>query len=359
MLRQATSLWHNLRSSKTGKSTVSTRDTTTQDGSSKSTRNSNDTKLSKTNADLATPNTRKDGDEHEHFRRSIDAVVQLEYNEPADLLPLQETEHARSGGHWTRFVCVSDTHDHTFPVPNGDVLLHSGDLTSLGRCDELEKTMEWLYGLPHPVKIIVAGNHDLVLHAQWYDMYWTTRHRRRESTDKALKLLTGKRAKKAGIIYLEDRSRTFSLGPGRRNWTVYGSPWSPTPHSRAFSYSSEGAEEFISSIPNTDILLTHGPPAGVFDYTAGGDLAGCPVLTSHLSSGRLRPRLHVFGHIHEAHGACIHSWENVDGPSKPPTYQNVNHSGEKEGNGGKRCGGGEGGDEEEEYAGGVTEDCVR
>lgn len=29
----------------------------------------------------------------------------------------------------TRFVLLSDTHTHTFPVPHGDVLLHAGDLT--------------------------------------------------------------------------------------------------------------------------------------------------------------------------------------------------------------------------------------
>lgn len=56
---------------------------------------------------------------------------------------------------WTRFVCISDTHSRTFPVPPGDVLLHSGDLTETGTCEEFKITIEWLYSLPHPIKMSV------------------------------------------------------------------------------------------------------------------------------------------------------------------------------------------------------------
>ncbi|KAG8970286.1 hypothetical protein FRC05_000660 [Tulasnella sp. 425] len=53
--------------------------------------------------------------------------------------------------------------------------------------------------------------------------------------------------------------------------------------------------------------LTHGPPHGIHDETLRGELVGCPTLLAYLA--RLRPRLHVFGHIHEARGATIHSWD--------------------------------------------------
>jgi hypothetical protein len=54
----------------------------------------------------------------------------------------------------------------------------------------------------------------------------------------------------------------------------------------------------------TEILLTHGPPAGILDKTRRGDNAGCAVLTGRLAAGQLPAcRLHVFGHIHEGHGA--------------------------------------------------------
>ena len=60
-----------------------------------------------------------------------------------------------------RFVCISDNHGRTFPVPDGDVLLHAGDLTELGRIEEMECVAEWIYSLPHPVKILIGGNHDV------------------------------------------------------------------------------------------------------------------------------------------------------------------------------------------------------
>jgi Icc-related predicted phosphoesterase len=50
----------------------------------------------------------------------------------------------------------------------------------------------------------------------------------------------------------------------------------------------------------TDILITHGPPAHILDRTADGDEVGCEDLRETVD--RLRPRLHVFGHIHEGYG---------------------------------------------------------
>ncbi len=53
----------------------------------------------------------------------------------------------------TRFVCISDTHSKTFPVPEGDVLLHSGDLSGRGRFQDLAITLDWLETLPHKLKM--------------------------------------------------------------------------------------------------------------------------------------------------------------------------------------------------------------
>jgi hypothetical protein len=57
--------------------------------------------------------------------------------------------------HWTRFVCISDTHAHTFDVPDGDVLLHSGDLTNTGRLNEMKITVDWIADMPHQLKLFV------------------------------------------------------------------------------------------------------------------------------------------------------------------------------------------------------------
>ena len=48
------------------------------------------------------------------------------------------------GPEWVRFVLISDTHSQTTPVPDGDVLLHAGDLTTLGQPDDLKAQVEWL-----------------------------------------------------------------------------------------------------------------------------------------------------------------------------------------------------------------------
>jgi hypothetical protein len=83
---------------------------------------------------------------------SADAVVHLEYD-PKNLPSVQQVAEKQGGGNWTRFVCISDTHSKAFDVPHGDVLLHSGDLTQVGREGEMKRTMEWIYSLPHKVKV--------------------------------------------------------------------------------------------------------------------------------------------------------------------------------------------------------------
>lgn len=77
--------------------------------------------------------------------KSPTEIVHLEYT-PGELPPKPSDE-------WTRFVCISDTHSRSFDVPDGDVLLHSGDLTNTGTVSGFEITMEWLYKLPHKTKM--------------------------------------------------------------------------------------------------------------------------------------------------------------------------------------------------------------
>jgi hypothetical protein len=57
------------------------------------------------------------------------------------------------GQGWTRFVCVSDTHSQTPLLPDGDVLIHAGDLCSWGAVTQLKVTVDWLLSLPHPKKM--------------------------------------------------------------------------------------------------------------------------------------------------------------------------------------------------------------
>ncbi|GLB43247.1 putative calcineurin-like phosphoesterase [Lyophyllum shimeji] len=173
------------------------------------------------------------------------SVVYLEY-EPYTLPP-------QSPG-WTRFVCISDTHTRNFAVPDGDVLLHSGDLTNRGTLPEFKKTMEWLYTLPHKVKIIIAGNHDLTLHTDWYE----TAHKRWHG-DLGKQLLNGPRAQEANLVYLQDSSQTFQIKPDGRTWSVYGSSWSPYFFGWAFNYPREEGEALVTRFPKSDILYVTVP----------------------------------------------------------------------------------------------------
>jgi hypothetical protein len=72
---------------------------------------------------------------------------------------------------------------------------------------------------------------------------------------------------------------------------------------------------YISAIygqipPDTEILLTHTPPYLTLDKTRQGKHAGCEQLAESMK--RLEAcRLHVFGHIHDAHGAQIEPSQRV------------------------------------------------
>jgi len=222
------------------------------------------------------------------------------------------------GDVWTRFVCISDTHSRTFKVPPGDVLLHAGDLTSYGRIPDLRKTMAWIMTLPHPIKILIGGNHDLCLDKTLMQDL---------SDDKvfeaAQEIVRGPAARRAGVRYLEHETTEF-VCRGRK-WKVYGSPAAPEYSAGAFQYGSRAtAEDIYGRIPfDTDVLLTHTPPHGAHDLTKRGKQAGCPYLTERIqildegavsvkeeskstgSEKKWSCRLHVWGHIHEAHGASI------------------------------------------------------
>ncbi|KAJ6510920.1 Metallo-dependent phosphatase-like protein [Mycena sanguinolenta] len=243
------------------------------------------------------------------------SIVQLKYA----TAPLPKPE-STAGDCWTRFVLISDNHGRTFPVPDGDVLLHSGDLTRSGTLNDLREIMAWLCALPHPIKIIIGGNRDFLLDREWYDVNWpqTGRHGNEptwEPPESVFELLTGPEAVAANIVYLQDQEYRFTTRPGGREWSVYGSPRSPyvDPPVRAFAYKTSEAEALAAAIPRTDILLTHCPPHDILDLTNKGDRAGCPALAARLPA--IRPRLHVFGHIHEGRGAHVHLWARSDRPS--------------------------------------------
>jgi predicted phosphodiesterase len=181
-------------------------------------------------------------------------------------------------------VCVSDTHNSQPALPDGDVLIHAGDLTQSGSLAELQAAVSWLRTQPHPVKIVVAGNHDLLLDASCDS--------RRGAGDAVAQR---KAIDWGSIIYLENSEATITCPNGRR-LRVYGSPRSPRHGNWAFQY-PRGEDVWAGAVPQgIDVLVTHGPPRAHLDLLR----LGCRHLLREL--WRVRPRLHVFGHVHEGAG---------------------------------------------------------
>ena len=173
-------------------------------------------------------------------------------------------------------IAISDTHGfhETVEIPDADILLCSGDITHHGDVEEVKKFNDFLGELPHPVKIIIAGNHDFCFE--------------RDSEGCAAILTNG--------IYLQDRAVTIE---GIR---FYGSPWQPWFCDLAFNL-QRGPEIRAKwdLIPeDTDVLITHGPPFGHGDRTVRGEQVGCRDLLEAVE--RIKPRVHIFGHIHEGQG---------------------------------------------------------
>ncbi|KAG1906607.1 Metallo-dependent phosphatase-like protein [Suillus fuscotomentosus] len=218
------------------------------------------------------------------------------YRQGADIIP------PHPGSDWTRFVCISDTHSHTFHIPAGDVLLHAGDLSSWGSLSQLIVTVEWLKSLDHPVKIMVAGNHDLCLDEMWAQPIYGLPP---EEVQQARTYVRSQTA--AGLHYIEHEPFRFMSSSGRQ-WKIYGSPAAPLYALGSFQYETpDEARVIYNRIPNdTDILMTHTPPFMTLDRTRKGKHAGCHVLSNKLAELH-NCRLHVFGHIHECAGAQINT----------------------------------------------------
>ena len=194
----------------------------------------------------------------------------------------------------TTVVCISDTHNYAprGALPPGDVLIHAGDWTSTGLAVQIDAFLRWFSAQPHATKICVAGNHETTMDAPFYAQHWRNFHGKRQNTEQ----IRDHVARLApGVIYLNDTSVTLPSG-----LTVYGSPRTPEFCNWAFGY--EHDEDVWAGIPDgTDILVTHGPPLGILDACEDGRHVGCPHLARHVLE-RVRPQLHVFGHIHHSYG---------------------------------------------------------
>lgn len=223
--------------------------------------------------------------------------------------------------HCTRFVLMSDTHGchrrAALACPAGDVLIHAGDMTKRGEPRVLADLAGMFRELQQHGRfaqvICIAGNHDLTLQPDFYDEHWP------KFTPKGPFASYGEAVQelKHACTYLEDESTIVKPGCLQ----VYGSPWTQTYGDWAFT--DDDLTEYWQDIPRNnidyddddgdddsatvDVLITHGPAHGRGDRALRGGRVGCRNLLDAIQT-RVRPRLHVFGHIHEERG-----WVGYDG----------------------------------------------
>lgn len=193
-----------------------------------------------------------------------------------------------------RITFISDTHNlhDKLNIEPCDVLIHCGDVTTNGTRKELLNFLWWFDEQPAKHKIFIAGNHDFCL-----------------DKNKAIDYVTLEDIKHAfNIIYLNSN---FVDIEGVR---FYGHPWTPYFGNMAFNTMNDQEDrEKVSMIkPDTDILITHGPPYRIMDKTLNGEHVGSKALKEALIRNHgnyLNPKIHVFGHIHE----CYEAYQEYNG----------------------------------------------
>ncbi|KAK6967441.1 UPF0046 protein [Biomphalaria glabrata] len=203
-------------------------------------------------------------------------------------------------------------------IPCGDILIHSGDFYSnhsgvFSRSDNFEEIVQMMNDFfdrfPHKIKLFVAGNHETALE-----------HKKLHMIQERL----------ISATYLCNTSFTY------KGINFYGAPYSPfrlMTNARGFICNSRKIAAHWREIPSkTDVLITHAPPYGILDLATdwstrkipklsqafhrvipastcetcglehpGRSHWGCPHLRDEVLI-RIKPQLHLFGHVHDGNG---------------------------------------------------------
>ena len=176
-----------------------------------------------------------------------------------------------------KVIVISDTHGHhkKQDMPQGDLLIHCGDITLTGTKNETIDFLDWFLDQDYRYKILIAGNHDYFLE---------------ENPGFLSDAYNGK------FYYL------FDSGVEIEGIKFWGSPYTPEYKNMAFNLQRrEKLQKHWQKIPkNVDVLITHGPPQCILDKTVDGENVGCEALLKRVHE--IKPQFHLFGHVHEALG---------------------------------------------------------
>ena len=207
-----------------------------------------------------------------------------------------------------RITHISDTHNKhkqlDGKLPGGVLLIHSGDISSLGRKHEVEQFIKWFGKQDYTHKVFIAGNHDMtfdreiLLRNKLAHFEGRTEYDTECAEGKPEWLVEMLANLPDNVYYLENSSIKLE------GINIWGSPISPS-----FGYGwgfnkdrGHDINEVWSTIPmDTDIVITHSPIYGYNDRAQNTNQnVGCADLYHRLHE--VKPHLHFAGHIHEGHG---------------------------------------------------------
>ena len=181
-----------------------------------------------------------------------------------------------------KVVCTSDTHGmyNNLEILDGDIFIFAGDISEVGRNEVLIDFNQFLGGLPHRYKIIISGNHDL-------------------APEKISELITNATYLQHELIEIE-------------NLKIWGTSWQYWLKDQIERTRKQMLRWlFWDPIPpGIDILITHFPPYKIGDLTRSGKHLGNMDLLTTVRM--IKPKYHIFGHIHEAYGIYKEKIDNFE-----------------------------------------------
>jgi Icc-related predicted phosphoesterase len=208
-----------------------------------------------------------------------------------------------------RITHISDTHNKhnqlNGKLPGGDILIHSGDISSIGRESEVKRFVKWFNEIDNYThKIFIAGNHDLTFESEILfrtksEYFDRVQYEGLASIGKPqwLEVLLTSDLN-PNVFYLENSFVEID------QIKIWGSPYSATfGYGWAFNVDrGHDSAQMWNTIPDdTDMVITHGPIYGYCDKTQNNyQNVGCEDLYHRLQE--VKPHLHFAGHIHEAYG---------------------------------------------------------
>ncbi len=207
-----------------------------------------------------------------------------------------------------RITGISDTHNKhnqlNGKLPGGNLLIHSGDITSLGRQHEVEQFIKWFGKQDYTHKVFIAGNHDMtfdrekLLRDKLAHFEGRTEYDTECAEGKPEWLVEMLDNLPDNVYYLENSSIKLE------GINIWGSPYSPS-FGYGWAFNKDRGHDIAqcwNEIPmDTDIVITHSPIYGYNDRALNTNQnVGCADLYHRLHE--VKPHLHFAGHIHEGYG---------------------------------------------------------